>query len=518
MGFLAVLAITSFLLAFILTPLSRNLFRRLGCLDMPDGRRKLHAHAVPRAGGAPIMIAYLGAFGLLLVGPLSGAAILKPVLPLVLRISSAAMIVLVAGLVDDFRPLRPWQKIAMQLIASYVAFWGGVGISNVGRFAVPPWLSLPLTVVWLVGCSNAFNLIDGLDGLAAGAGLFASVTMLLGGLLNSDLRLAVATVPLAGALLGFLRYNFNPASIFLGDSGSLTIGFLLGCYGIVWNQKSTAILGITAPLMALAVPLLDAGVSIVRRFLRRQPIFTADASHIHHRLLARGLTPRRVVLLLYVACGLAAAMSLLASVTQSHFSGIIIILFCGATWIGVQHLGYVEFGVAGQMFLNGAFRHYLNGHIVLRTLEKTLTNTRDPEGQWAELCEACRRFGFSRVDLRMNGNFRTKSLVTTNGAECWNIQIPIPDGSLLCLTGAMGTGANPTVLTPLAEILHKNFRGEGTLRNAPPEERLGLPPMQPAHESSVRSRQRANLVAAGSTESLNEAEVWSGIGLHENLG
>ena len=157
---------------------------------------------------------------------------------------------------------------------------------------ISPWLSLPLTLLWLVGCANAFNLIDGIDGLATGAGLFATVTILIGALLSNNVPLALATVPLAGALLGFLRYNFNPASIFLGDSGSLTIGFLLGCYGVLWSQKGATMLGMTAPLMALAVPLLDTGLAVARRFLRHQPIMSGDAAHIHHRLLARGLTPK----------------------------------------------------------------------------------------------------------------------------------------------------------------------------------------------------------------------------------
>ena len=122
---------------------------------------------------------------------------------------------------------------------------------------------MPLSILWLVGCTNAFNLIDGLDGLAAGVGLFATITMLLAAFANHNLQLALVTMPLAGALIGFLRYNFNPASVFLGDCGSLLIGFLLGCYGVMWSQKSATLLGMTAPLMALAIPLLDAALSII---------------------------------------------------------------------------------------------------------------------------------------------------------------------------------------------------------------------------------------------------------------
>src|ERR1700736_4974876 len=152
----------------------------------------------------------------------------------------------------------------------------------------------------------------------------------------------------APALLGFLRYNFNPATIFLGDSGSLLIGFLLGCYGVLWSEKSATILGMTAPMMALAIPLLDTSLAIVRRFLRQQPIFTGDRGHIHHRLLDRGFTPRKVVLTLYAACGIFATLSLLT--VWAPNVGIVIVLFCACTWIGIQHLGYLEFGVAGRMF------------------------------------------------------------------------------------------------------------------------------------------------------------------------
>lgn len=472
---LALLASSSFLLAFVLTPLCRNLFRRWGWLDHPDKYRKLHSHPIPRVGGLPLLAAYAGAFAVLLASHLTAARLAKAALPLVSKMLPAATLVFAAGLLDDLRGLKPSHKLALQVIASYVAFKAGIGITGLGKFVAPPWLSLTLTVLWLVGCCNAFNLIDGVDGLAAGAGLFASVTMLLGALLNNDIRLLMAIVPLAGALLGFLRYNFNPASIFLGDSGSLTLGFLLGCYGIVWNQKSTTVLGITAPLMALALPLLDTGISIARRFLRQQPIFIADAGHIHHRLLARGLTPRRVVLLLYCASGLAAVMSLLASVSQDGFKTVIIILFCGVTWIGVQHLGYVEFGVAGRMFANGAFRSHLKSHITLHTLEQTLVRGRDPQEHWRAICEACRRFGFARVGLSVDGHFWTNTLVETNGASCWSIEVPLADGSSLFLNRKFGHASNPSVLAAFAEILHKNFEGGPVYANFSRGERLGPP-------------------------------------------
>jgi len=461
---LGVLAVTSFLLALLLTPLWRNLCRRWGWVDQPEGGRRLHRVPVPRVGGVPIFAAYLGALGLLMLSPLAGGNLVENALPTAWRILPGAGLVFVAGLADDVRGLRPWHKLVAQFTAGYIVFWAGVQISAVAGLAVPAWLSLPATLVWLAGCSNAFNLIDGVDGLGAGAALFATVTILLGALLQNNVPLALATVPLAGALLGFLRYNFNPASIFLGDSGSLTLGFVLGCFGVLWGQKSATVLGMTAPLMALAVPLLDTAIAIARRFLRGQPLFKADAGHIHHRLLARGLTPRRVVLLLYGACGLAAALSLMSSLSRGEAKGLVIVLFCAAAWIGVQHLGYVEFGMAGRMFVEGAFRRHLVNQLTLQAFEEALGKAQTEEERWAAVREACTRFGFSRAELRWAGRCFEEDLVETNGEPCWRMEIPLKPDGCLRLERCFGAGSAPTVLVPFAEALHRNLAAAPVVR------------------------------------------------------
>ena len=457
---LAILAFVSFLLALVLTPLCRNLFRGLGVVDHPDGLRKTHVTAVPRIGGVPLFLAYLGALGILLLLPLSSTRIVETGIAVGLRLFPAVALVFFVGLLDDIRGLKPWQKLACQLLAAGIAIWAGVDVKNVGGMLIPSMISLPLTLIWLVGCANAFNLIDGIDGLATGAGLFATVTILIGALLSNNSPLALATVPLAGALLGFLRYNFNPASIFLGDSGSLTIGFLLGCYGVLWSQKGTTMLGMTAPLLALAVPLLDTGLAVVRRFLRHQPIMSGDAAHIHHRLLARGLTPRKTALILYAACGFAASLSLLASVTKNGYRGLIIFVFCAAAWIGVQHLGYVEFGVAGRMFLGGAFLRHLNNHLALHSVEQDLQAAITPEERWTVICESCRKFGFTRVELRRDGRRFEETLVDTNGNALWYLDIPVAGGGHLRLARCFGESQVPTILVPFAESLHKHACGE----------------------------------------------------------
>jgi UDP-GlcNAc:undecaprenyl-phosphate GlcNAc-1-phosphate transferase len=281
-------------LTVVLTPLCRDLFRRIGVLDYPDQTRKLHAAPIPHAGGIPIAISYLITCGIWLKF-VPGA----PSIPLRWPFMLGASIVLATGLIDDIRGLPGRVKMA----------------------------------------TNAFNLIDGLDGLAAGLGLFAVATMTISALFQHNAPMILLTVPLAGCLLGFLRYNFTPASIFLGDSGSLSIGFLLGCYGAIWSQKSATLLGMSAPVLALAVPLLDTGLAVVRRTGGRRSIFTPDRRHLHHLLLARGLNQREAVILLYGVCGLAAAISLLLTVPLQHrAAGLVVVVFCVGSLLAIRSL------------------------------------------------------------------------------------------------------------------------------------------------------------------------------------
>ena len=442
----------SALLSLLLTPVCRNLFARRGLVDRPDGRRKLHRHPIPRLGGVPIVLAYVLASALLLLtGRLvpTGASLMWPLVP-------AVSIVFFTGLADDLVGLKPWEKLIGQVAAAILAYSAGVQITGVAGFHANSWLGLCLTVLWLVGCTNAFNLIDGVDGLASGVGLFAAVTTLLAGLLQGNLPLVLATAPLAGALLGFLRYNFSPASIFLGDCGSLFIGFLLGCYGVIWSQKSATLLGMTAPLMVLIIPLLDTGLAIVRRALRGQPIFGGDRNHIHHRLLARGLSPRHIALLCYAVCTIAAVFSLLQSVVHNRFAGLIVILFCLATWVGVQHLGYTEFKTARKLLLKGTFGHILDTQISISTFEQALVKAGSVDEHWRIIRDASRQFGFTHVRLRLDGKTFEESVKSVNGNPCWTLRIPVSGTEYVNLTHECDFSGGPVVMpTPFAEALQR---------------------------------------------------------------
>ena len=433
MQLLFILGASSFVIALILTPMCRDVFRRLGVVDHLDQHRKLHPSPVPNMGGVPLVIAYLASFGVAVM--IAQRVQLGNInFSLAVRLVPAIAVIFLAGLLDDRFGLQPIQKIIAQVFAGLLTFWAGVHITGVAGHMISPWLSFLLTIGWLMLCTNSFNLIDGVDGLATGVGLFATATTLIAALLQHNVALAIATVPLAGALLGFLRYNFNPATIFLGDSGSLLIGFLLGCFGVIWSQKSATILGMTAPLIALSIPILDLCLSIVRRFLRHQSILRGDRGHIHHRLLARGFSARKVVLLLYASCGIAAVLSLLQSVAANHYATAVILVFCGVAWIGIQNLGYTEFDQARRLLLAGGFRRSLNSQLALRAFQQSLTEAATTEERWEVLQKALQKFDLVEARWRTDGKLYHAELWQASQSGSWTLRIPLADGDYINFT------------------------------------------------------------------------------------
>src|ERR1700683_900695 len=319
------LGILAVLISLAMTPIVRDGIGRF-FLDHPDGGRKAHTAPVPRVGGIAIVVAYVATFAIAFSLPFSYTYVLHKALPNILALTLVGLVVFLTGVVDDLVGLTAWQKLIGIGGASVLAYFAaGIHVDIQMLHGLPAWpgLGFALTVIWLVGCSNAFNLIDGMDGLASGVGLVATVTILIAALTQGNLPLALATMPLAGCLLGFLRYIFDPASVFLGDSGSLLIGFLLGCYGALWSEKSVTLVALTVALLAFSIPLLDVLLSISRRYLRNRPIFQADRGHIHHKLLDRGLSPRAAVLTMYGICTVVAILSLLASALHNQLSGLI---------------------------------------------------------------------------------------------------------------------------------------------------------------------------------------------------
>ncbi len=456
-----VAVVTAFVFSFSLTPLARNVARRHGWLDVPDCARKLHRTPVPRIGGLPIFAAYVIAIGILMAAPLNIGATAAEALPVIRTVLLASLVVLLTGVADDIFGLSPRAKLAGQVLAAIVACWSGVQIQGLGGYVIGPTFSWAATVIWLVACTNAFNLIDGMDGLAAGIGLFATVTTFVAALLHGDTALVVATAPLAGALLAFLRFNFNPASVFLGDSGSLWIGFLLGCYSVIWCQKSATFLGMTAPMMALAVPLFDTGLAILRRFLRRQPIFAGDRGHIHHRLIDQGLTPRRAALILYAASALAAAFAVIASVVPNELRVFVLFAFCAAAYSGIRYARYPEFGVLGKVIRRMNFRGFVDEELRLRSFEDEVKLARSSEDCWAAIRHTARDLGFSSVEARLGEGVFSDQIGTERNGH-WTMTVPLSGSEYVRFTYCLDGRAIRPALAAFAESVFKSCREKAT--------------------------------------------------------
>lgn len=434
--------------SLLLTPAVRNLSLRLNLVDEPDNVRKFHTKRIPRVGGVSVFLSYLLAYLTMLAIPgMRESALIG--LPGKWWLLASLSVVFGTGLMDDLLQLLPLQKMAGQILAALLAWFGGIQIHLFHGYPLDLWISLPVTVGWLLICANAFNLIDGLDGLAAGAGLFATLTTLGAALLGHNVPLVLLTLPLAGCLIGFLRYNFNPASVFLGDCGSLTIGFLLGCFGVLWSEKITTFLGLSAPLMAMSVPLVDTSLAIARRFLRNRPIFAGDRGHIHHRLLDRGNSPKRTAVLLYLVCGTAALFSLALQCLDRQVGGVVVLIFCVALWAGVHHLGYLEFGFARRFFATGTIFRLIDDQVRLHSLESSLRGARGEDEAIELITRTCKELGFTEVFV--TNTSREAYIFVPTPSSC---QVSIPFGSdrLLVLGGLTGTG-RPLALPQLAAIL-----------------------------------------------------------------
>lgn len=438
------------LFSLILTPICRDVFRSYRVVDEPGEARKLHRQPIPRVGGIAIALSYLLAY----VFSSEATGILSREGLSVWKLLPAAAAIFAAGLIDDLWGLKPWQKLTGQGLCALLAFAAGIRVLGVAAYPLGLWWSLPLTVFWLLLCINAFNLVDGMDGLAAGVGLFASLAIFLSALIEGSQGLALATFPLAMALLGFLCFNFHPATIFLGDSGSMLIGFLLGCYGAVWSQKSATLLAATAPLMVLSIPLLDVTLCVVRRFLHKRPIFAADRGHIHHRLLDRGLTPRQAVLLLYAGCALAASFSLLQRLLHNTaLSVLLLLLFCAVLWISVQYLNYSEFALARQLIVGGEWREVLRARLKLLGLKRTLAAAATVEECWRVVCEASRDFGFCFVRLRFQDESREETFGPPAAGPYWSLHVPLSREDSIELRREFGSSLPPLIVSAFVDTL-----------------------------------------------------------------
>ena len=454
---LGLVAIVSVMLAHFLTPFFRAWFVARGWVDKADGDRKVQVLPIPRSGGAAIAISYLASYAILAALHLRGWASFHLDFGLVLTALPGAALVFLIGLLDDTKNLPPLLKFSAQIVACIAAFIGGVHVGVLHWSGAAGWVSLPMTVFWLLLCTNAFNLIDGMDGLSGGLALFALLTLICYALLGNNFPLLLATVPLAGALLGFLPFNLNPASVYLGDSGSYMIGFALGCFAAVWSQKSATLFGITAPLMALAVPLVDVVLVVMRRFLRQKPIFSADRLHIHHRLLECGLTPRRAVFVLYGVTCIGAVMALLSTFLNNVHAGVVLLCFCGLACVGIKRLGYLEFDAVRRIAFRGTFRQVLRSEMILQATWVRLKTANTPAALWQILKATASELGFCRVGMKLDDMEFSESFDVSDSAPLWTITIPLEGRGRIELAHRFEQDVTVLSVVPLTELLHKCF-------------------------------------------------------------
>jgi UDP-GlcNAc:undecaprenyl-phosphate GlcNAc-1-phosphate transferase len=415
----------SILTALLLTPLVRRRAIAWGAIAIPDQGRHIHARPTPRLGGIAIYLAFLT--GLALV-PLSGnlvAEIFSANLSRILALLIPATGMMLFGVYDDFRSASAPLKLAVQTVAATALFVSGLRIEAVsspfgGHWDLPIWLSFLATAFWVALVTNAFNLIDGIDGLASGASIFAFLSILIFSIAQGHPEISLLSVILIGAIMGFLRYNFNPATIFLGDSGSLFLGFMAAGLSLAGSQKGSTIVAIAIPLVSFGLPLTEAGLSLVRRFLSGAPLLAGDRGHIHHRLLDRGLTQRQVAILLYGVCGLFALFGLMLLNPQRNLGALIFFVVGVGVIFGVQHLRYPEFSELGHQFRHRVHRRRraIAANVRLRRVSADLARARDLDEVFAALAHLQESGEFDCAWIEIDGSRRPASGIWGETAAC----------------------------------------------------------------------------------------------------
>ncbi|MDI6600457.1 MAG: MraY family glycosyltransferase [Thermoanaerobacteraceae bacterium] len=325
----------SFLIAYMTTPLAKGLAIKLGAIDMPGEERRIHSRPIPRMGGLAIYTAFI--LSILVFMPMD-----KKMLGLIL----ASSLIVLVGIVDDIKSLSAVVKMGGQIAAAIILVLFGFRIewltSPLDGMIYLGWLSIPATIFWIVGITNTFNLIDGLDGLAAGISAISSVTMSAVALLNGRYTAAMLLLIVAGAALGFLPHNFNPAKIFMGDTGSLFLGFVLSAISIQGTIKGATAIAIVIPVLAMGLPIFDTAIAIIRRAKSGMPIMQPDRGHLHHRLLDMGFTQRQVVMILYFISGILGVVAIAITEVTPLWSIVLFLSVCLAAFVGTKRMGLLN--------------------------------------------------------------------------------------------------------------------------------------------------------------------------------
>lgn len=325
----------AFITALALTPVAIRLAKKYHIVDMPNAR-KVHTQAMPRMGGIAIYAAFV-------LGTLALGIYTRQVAALLI----AGTIVMLTGLVDDIKGISPKIKLLGQVIASLVLVRAGYYVEFItnpfdGSIISLGFWGIPITVIWLTGISNTVNLIDGLDGLSAGVSAIAAGATAIVCLSQGEILAASLAAVLAASALGFLPWNFHPAKTFMGDCGSLLLGFLLGALSLMGLSKGATVISIFIPFIILGVPFFDTSFAIIRRLFLKKPIFEADKMHLHHSLLSMGMNHQQTVLTIYALALVMGLCAVLMAILTSSQAILVLILVTLFTFAGAEFLGVLR--------------------------------------------------------------------------------------------------------------------------------------------------------------------------------
>lgn len=414
--------------------LVRDLAHRRGWVSNHANSRSIHTTPIPRLGGVAIFLAFNTGLMLLLIAYEQMGRNPEALKLMLLKIMPAAGVMFTLGLLDDVFDLKAWMKFAVQVAAAMMLYNNGLRIqelqflSSLGVTGLGTAVSIGLTILWVVGITNAFNLIDGLDGLAAGSAFFATSAVFVVALLAGNTPVALITVGLVAAITGFLRFNFHPASIFLGDSGSLFMGFMLSAVALAGVQKSPTLVAVALPVVACGLPILDTTVAIMRRLLSGKPVFSSDREHIHHKLMDRGLSQRQVVIMLYGVSALCAFLSLFLLAPGGGALALVIAVMSVGAWMGLQQLDYRELAELKRLARRAADqKKIIANNIAVHKACEELRGAASLEEVKAILLRLFENNAFDGFELRMSGGeicqrwFRDQEAMSG-----WSLSIPLP--------------------------------------------------------------------------------------------
>ncbi len=457
--------------SLVATPLVRQASRKWGFVDRPDGRRKVHKEPVALGGGAAILLAMAGTLGLVFAfASIVGVSLVtRPQVNILLCLAAGAVSIVLLGLYDDVVGLRGRQKLAGQSLIVGMLIYAGVKVDGFTAFGYDVelmWLAIPISAIWLLGTTNAINLIDGIDGLAGSVGLVLSLTIAAITGWQGNVLLTTIMLSLAGAQIGFLRYNFAPATIYLGDAGSMLIGLLCGTIAVMSNAKSSTAMALAVPMAVWSIPIIDTFAALLRRKLTGRSLFTADRGHLHHSLLTRGWSVRQASLFIALICATTCLSAILSIYMANELIAIVTVVAVTIFLVLTQTFGHIEFAL-----IKNRVRHLTNSLVRVdaeesRALQDScvqLQGSREWSKLWSAVVEAANEYHLMAIKLTIDmpaihesfyANWRSSRSQADDREQTWRLTHPLSvDGELVGQIDLAGIAVNSKKLSSIGQIL-----------------------------------------------------------------